>query len=95
MHVGETFCDLAKAFDCVNLEILLTILHFCCIKGSAANLFRLYLTDRRQKIETQSSNNTQNFFSNWGKIIHGIPQGSVLWPLPFIICIYIYIYIYI
>jgi hypothetical protein len=66
MHVGNIFCDLAKAFDCVNHEILLTKLHFYGIQGTAAEWFTSYLTDRRQKTRIKSSNDTQNFFSNWG-----------------------------
>jgi hypothetical protein len=53
MHVG-IFCDLAKPFDCVNHEILLTRLRYFGIKGSAASLFMPYLTDRKQKIEIKS-----------------------------------------
>jgi hypothetical protein len=49
MHVGGIFCDLAKAFDCVNNEILLTKLHFYGIQGTGAEWFRSYVTDRRQK----------------------------------------------
>jgi hypothetical protein len=75
MHVGGIFCDLAKAFDCVNHEIFLTKLHFYGIQGTVAEWFRSYVTDRRQKTRIKSSNDTHNFFSNWWTVKHGVPQG--------------------
>jgi hypothetical protein len=59
------FCDLAKAFDCVNHDILLTKLHFYGIQGTAAEWFRSYLTDTRQKTRIKSSD-TRNFFLKLG-----------------------------
>jgi hypothetical protein len=53
MHVGGIFYDLAKAFDCVNREILLTKLNFYGIQGIAAKWFRSYLTDRKQKVKVK------------------------------------------
>jgi hypothetical protein len=85
MHIGGMFCDLAKAFDCVDHEILLTKLHFYGIQGTMVDWFRSYLTDRKQKIEIKSSNATQSTYSNWGTIEHGVPQGSILGALLFII----------
>jgi hypothetical protein len=59
MHVGGVFCDLAKAFDCVNHEIFLSKLHYFGIQGATANWFRAYLTERKQKIEIKSPYATQ------------------------------------
>jgi hypothetical protein len=75
MDAGEIFCDLAKAFDFVNHEILLMKLHFYGIQGIAAKWLRSYLTDRKQKDIVKSPRNNQNFFSKWGTIKHGVPQG--------------------
>jgi hypothetical protein len=85
MHVGGIFCDLAKAFDCANHEML-TKLHFHGIQGIVTKWFRSYPTDRQQKVEITSQK--QNFFSNWGTIKHGVFQGSILGPLLFIIYIH-------
>jgi hypothetical protein len=93
MHVGGIFCDLKKAFDCVNHEILLTKLHFYGIRGVVEDWFKSYLTNRRHKVEIKSPSATQNCFSDWGTLKHGVPQGSILGPLLFIIYVYIYIYI--
>jgi hypothetical protein len=82
------FCDIAKAFDCVSHDILLSKLHLYGIQGIAAELFRSYLADRKQKVEIRLSSNIQNFFSDQGTIKHGVPQELILGPLFFIIYIY-------
>jgi hypothetical protein len=84
MQIGGIFCDLAKAFNCVNYEILFSKLHYFGIQGAKANWFRSYLTQRKQKIEIKSPYATQSTYSIWGTIKHGFPQGSILGPLLFI-----------
>jgi hypothetical protein len=51
MHVGGIFCDLAKAFNCVNHEILLAKLQHYGIEGVKAYWFRSYLSNRKQRVE--------------------------------------------
>jgi hypothetical protein len=48
-NVGRIFCDLAKACDCVNHDILLAKLLFYGIRGESEDWFRFCLTIGRQK----------------------------------------------
>jgi hypothetical protein len=48
MHVGRIFRELAKAFESVNHEILLTKLQFYGIQAVTANWFRSYLTNENK-----------------------------------------------
>jgi hypothetical protein len=80
--VGGIFCDLTKAFDSVNHEILLAKLEFCGIQGTFYKLIASYLNDRYQRVIIQDKQ-SNNYFSNWEQVRLGVPQGSILGPLFF------------
>ena len=75
------FLDLAKAFDSVSHKILLRKLEKYGIRGNVLSLFQSYLDSRTQFVKIG------NVVSNFLKIEFGVPQGSILGPLLFLIFI--------
>ena len=74
------FIDLSKAFDTVNHNILLKKLESYGIRGRTKKWLRSYLADRKQYISFN-----KNDFTKYSNIICGVPQGSILGPLLFLI----------
>jgi len=75
------FVDLSKAFDTINHKILISKMEHYGIRGVSLNWFKSYLTNRKQCTFINGSSSTTEF------IMCGVPQGSVLGPLLFLLYI--------
>ena len=75
------FVDLQKAFDTVDHQILLEKLKHYGIRGKANEWFKSYLTERHQYVSINGYNSSNKLMN------YGVPQGSVLGPLLFLIYI--------
>ena len=81
MVSGVIFLDLKKAFDTVDHAILLKKLSDYGVQGQTASWFKSYLKDRQQFCVANGLSSVKN------RIVCGVPQGSLLVPLLFLIYI--------
>lgn len=75
------FLDLAKAFDTLDHILLFKKLYRMGIRGKVLDILRSYLTDRTQRVRINKG------FSEPRTVVYGVPQGTVLGPLLFILYI--------
>ena len=73
------FVDLSKAFDSIDHRLLLSKLEAYCVQDIELQWFSDYLEGRRQKVTLEGES------SDLSNVTRGVPQGSILGPLLFII----------
>ena len=78
---GVVFLDLKKAFDMVNHSILVRKLKSIGVSEDSISWFMSYLSGRSQMTKVEGT------LSGLKPISHGVPQGSILGPLLFLIYI--------
>ena len=81
LYTGMILIDLQKAFDTIDHEILLEKMIYIAFSEHVINWFRSYLSNRTFKVKVGKT------FSDAGILTCGVPQGSILGPLLFLLYI--------
>lgn len=79
LYSSVAFLDLSKAFNCVQHDVLLEKLEHYGVKGMCHKWLTSYLKDRMQFTQINE------FVSNVVRVGSGVPQGSVLGPILYLI----------
>ena len=77
---GALLTDLSKAFDCLSHDLLIAKLHAYGLDIDSLNILQDYLSNRKERTKVDS------FYCSCEVILPGVPQGSVLGPILFNIC---------
>ena len=85
LDVRSVYLDISKAFDKVWHNGLIYKLKRCGVSGKLLSLIQSFLKDRKQRTVLNAVLNGK--CSNWGDISAGVPQGSILGPLFFLVYI--------
>jgi len=81
INVIVIYADFEKAFDKVSHKLLSRKLHYYKVNESAIPWIESFLCNRKQRVKING------FYSDWTDVLSGIPQGTTLGPILFIIYI--------